>query len=112
MADRVRVEIRVTEAEKAVIERHAAIAGLTVSAYARQRLLHPERIGLLTVDDFEVLVDVSAQLHGACNNLNQFMLSVHRHASRLPDVESLDEAQALITNINGLVTEIRDLIRG
>lgn len=105
------MKFRTTEAERAVIKRHAEVAGLTVSAYARQRVLRPERIGLLTVDDFEMLVDVIAQLHGVTNNLNQFMKSVHRHASRLPDTDSLDEAKALISAIAQLVDQIGDLLR-
>ena len=79
-------KIRVSEAERARVEQQAEAAGLSLSAYARQALLH----GAVIVRHSAVDPEAVRQLAAIGNNLNQLTRKTHIHdeydRSRLHDI--------------------------
>lgn len=103
------VKFRASDAEKAVLRRNADVVGLTVSAYLRQAAFNT-RLGLLTTDEFEVLIDLNSQLRGVATNVNQLAHSVNRRSSSLPNTDTLEQIAALLAELKPLIDDIRTLV--
>lgn len=87
-----KIEVRVTEAERAAIEKNAGNYGLTVSAYARKNLVD----GFIFVKTKQEENGISDDrtidrkvLIGIANNLNQLTRFSHENQELHPKIESL-----------------------
>lgn len=102
MKDR-RITIRLTETQYNIVERYAIEAGLTVSEYIRQMILH----GAVPIS-YEIVVAMpeiramAKDLEGACNNLNQIARYFHIGGFRSKEI------QADINSCIATIFQIRD----
>jgi len=103
------IKFRVTEGERAVIQRMAAITNTTVSQMLRGLALRA-RPGVLTPEEFDEFRACLVQLRGACANLNQLTRAVNQRTSRLPNEATLAEISALVGEIDPLVSRLSTLV--
>lgn len=99
-----KIIIRVTDSELAAIRANAATAGLTLSRYARQRMLLQPIIPTIPAEVQQLRADVS----GLCNNANQIARAVNGKV-REP-TRAAEEAAQLARRAYQSVEQIRELI--
>ena len=99
-----KIIIRVTDSELAAIRANAATAGLTLSRYARQRMLLQPIIPTIPAEVQQLRADVT----GLCNNINQIARAVNAMA-REP-AKAAEEAVLLSRQAYQSVEQIRELI--
>ena len=98
-----KIIIRVTDSELAAIRANAATAGLTLSRYARQRMLLQPIIPTIPAE----VQQLRADLTGLCNNINQIARAVNAMA-REP-TKAAEEAMLLSRQTYQSVEQIREL---
>lgn len=96
--------VRVTESELTMIRANAAATGLTLSRYARQRMLLQPITPTIPAEIQQLKADVS----GLCNNVNQIARAVNTMA-REP-TRAADDAVQLSCRAYQSVERIRELI--
>ena len=99
-----KIIIRITDSELAAIRANAATAGLTLSRYARQRMLLQPIIPTIPAEVQQLRADVS----GLCNNANQIARAVNGKV-REP-TRAAEEAAQLARRAYQSVEQIRELI--
>ena len=96
--------VRVTDGELTMIRANAAAAGLSLSQYARQRMLLQPVTPTIPAEVQQLRADVS----GLCNNVNQIARAVNAMA-REP-TKAAEEAMQLSRRAYQSVEHIRELI--
>ena len=99
-----KIIFRVTDHELTTIRANAAVAGLTLSRYARQRMLLQPIAPTIPAEVQQLRADVS----GLCNNVNQIARAVNATA-REPNKAS-EEAMLLSRRAYQSVERIRELM--
>lgn len=99
-----KIIFRVTDHELTTIRANAAVAGLTLSRYARQRMLLQPIAPTIPAEVQQLRADVS----GLCNNVNQIARAVNAMA-REP-TRAVEEAVQLSRRAYQSVERIREMI--
>ncbi|MEI7609269.1 MAG: hypothetical protein WCJ64_17965 [Rhodospirillaceae bacterium] len=93
--------------EWAVLERAASLESISVSALIRTASLAAAE-GRMFVPpvEYDLLVNVQAQINGGCSNLNQTVRKFHAAANDL----DADHMEARLNTIASIATELRNYV--
>lgn len=99
-----KIIVRVTDHELATIQANAAATGLSLSRYARQRMLLQPITPAIPAEVQQLRADVS----GLCNNVNQIARAVN--ATAREPTRATEEAVLLSRRAYQSVERIREMI--
>lgn len=106
-----RLIFRVTASERAVIERAARLAGVTLSVYLRRTALTAS-VGLFSADQRRELAEVVDLLKDKSADVNGMAKMVNMRTFRLPDRDIERAAASEVLQVKALAAQLGEIVGG